>query len=155
MRLFTIIVSTLFVIIGVSAIRDGDSDGWLIAGFFGFCLLIAVFDPWLPKPWLRPDFRLVITSDEIACEHRKRPRESIRWENINQIWYITTADGPRFPDEWILFEGMDGGCSFPTEADGMNKIWDEFEQRFPGFDYGPLIRGGTDEAKHLCWERRR
>jgi hypothetical protein len=35
----------------------------------------------------------------------------------------------------------------------MDAVWDELEQRFPGFDFGPLIRGGTDDAQHLCWER--
>jgi hypothetical protein len=28
------------------------------------------------------------------------------------------------------------------------------ERRFPGFDYGPIIQGGTTFAKHLCWEQR-
>jgi len=37
----------------------------------------------------------------------------------------------------------------------MDEVWDELEERFLGFDYGPLIRGGTDDAKHLCWERQR
>ena len=51
MRLFTLVVSASFVAIGVTAIASGNSDGWLIAGFFGLCFLIAVFEPWFPKPW--------------------------------------------------------------------------------------------------------
>ena len=35
MRLFTLVVSVVFVTICVSAIASGNSDGWLIAGFFG------------------------------------------------------------------------------------------------------------------------
>jgi len=72
MRLFTLVVSVLFVAIGVTAIVSGNSDGWLIAGFFGLCLLVAVFEPWFSKPWVTCDYRLVITNDEIACEHPKR-----------------------------------------------------------------------------------
>ena len=68
---------------------------------------------------------------------------------------MTTSDGPWLPDQWILLEGADGGCSFPTEAIGFDGIWEELTQRFVGFDYGPLIRGGTDDARHLCWERTR
>jgi hypothetical protein len=146
-------VSAIFVACGVMMIADGDKTGWLVAGFFGFCLLVAIFEPYLPKPWLKSEFQVVITADEVACLFRKRPREAIRWEDVRRVWYVTTSHGPYVPDEWLLFEGADSGCTFPTEADGMDAVWDELEQRFPGFDFGPLIRGGTDDAQHLCWER--
>jgi hypothetical protein len=123
-------------------IRDGDSTGWLMTGFFALAILIAIFDPWLEKFRLQfSQYKLVITPDDVACEHRKRKRESIRWEDVNRVWYVTTDDGPWVPDEWFLFEGENGGCSFPTEANGMNAMWDELEQRFPGLDYKPIIQG--------------
>jgi hypothetical protein len=153
MRIFTMIVSAIFVAIGISAIASGDSVGWQLVGFFGACLLVAIFEPRLPKPWLKTEFRLVITADEVVCEFRKRKRESIRWQEVERIWYVTTSGGPWLPDEWLVFEGMAAGCSFPTEAEGMKAIWDELEARFPGFDYKPIIDGGTTDAKHLCWER--
>ena len=155
MRLFTLVVSAIFIAIGVMAIASGNSDGWMIAGFFGLCLLVAIFEPWFSKPWVTCDYRLVMTNDEVACEHPKRRRESIRWEDVNRIWYVTTSDGPRLPDEWLILEGKDGGCSFPTEAKGFDGFWDELKQRFAEFDYEPIIRGGTNDAKHLCWERTR
>jgi hypothetical protein len=154
MRWFTFVVSVLFIAIGVTAIASGNSDGWLIAGFFGLCLLVAIFEPWFSKPWVTCDYRLVMTNDEIACEHPRRQREAIRWHDVNRIWYVTTSEGPWRPDEWLLLEGEHGGCSFPTEAIGFDGIWGELKQRFAGFDYQPLIRGGTDDARHLCWERR-
>jgi hypothetical protein len=153
MRGFTLLVSALFVACGVVMIVDGRRDGWLVAGFFGLCLLAAVFEPWLPKPDGSSGYRLVITPDEVACEHPKRPREAIRWDDVTRIWYVTTSDGPRVPDEWIVLEGESRGCSFPTEAIGFDGIWDELKQRFAGFNYGPLIHGGTNDARHLCWER--
>jgi hypothetical protein len=58
------------------------------------------------------------------------------------------------PDHWLLLEGKGEGCSFPTEGEGFRAIWDELEKRFPGFDYEPIIRGGTDQARHLCWDPR-
>jgi hypothetical protein len=147
------VASAIFVAIGIWAVPSGDSTRWMLIGFFGICLLIAIFEPRLPKPWLKCEYRLVITPDEVACEHHRRKRESIRWQEVERIWYVTTSDGPRWPDEWLLFEGMAGGCSFPTEVEGMKAIWDELEARFPGFDYAPIIRGGITEARHLCWER--
>jgi len=85
MRWFTLVASAIFVVIGLSAIASGNSNGWLIAGFFGLCLLVAVFEPWFSKPGVSCDYRLVMTNEEIACEHTKRPRESIRWEDVNRI----------------------------------------------------------------------
>lgn len=52
MRLFTFVVSVVFVTICVSAIASGNSDGWLIAGFLGLYNLVAILEPWLPSPWL-------------------------------------------------------------------------------------------------------
>ena len=154
-RLFTLIGSALFAVGGVWMIVDGQPSGYFVAGFFGLCFVVAVFEPWFQKPQVSCDYWLLITKDEIACEHPKRQRESIRWEDVDRIWYVTTSDGPRFPDEWLLLDGETGGCSFPTEAVGFDGIWDELEHRFPGFDYKPLIHGGTDDTKHLCWERQR
>lgn len=153
MRIFTIVVSAIFVAIGTMSIVSGDSDGWLIAGFFALTLLVGIFDPWFRKPWAGSGYRLLITEDEVACEHLERPRESIRWGDVIRIWYVTTSSGPWSPDEWLLFEGRSGGCSLPTEAKGIEAIWDELENRFPGFDYAPIIRGPTEEARSVCWER--
>lgn len=155
MRLFTLLVSALGAAGGIGMTVSGNPSGWLVAGFFGLGLLVAIFEPWFPRLRVSSGYRLLITRDEIACEHPKRKRESIRWEDVNRIWYVTASDGPSLPDTWILLEGENGGCSFPTEAAGFDGIWDELKQRFAGFDYEPLIRGGTDDARHLCWERKR
>lgn len=152
-RWFTLIASAVFVIIGVWMIATDQPFGWGVAGFFGLCLLVAIFEPRLRKLQSPASYRLLITDDEIACEHPQRKRESIRWEDVDRIWHVTTSGGPYLPDEWILLEGNDRGCSLPTEAPEMDRIWDELKRRFPGFDYKTLIRGGTDEARRLCWER--
>ena len=68
--------------------------------------------------------------------------------------------------EVTLLEAADrvGGKSRRLEVDGERidsgpslvtfpGVWDELRRRFAGFDDGPLIRGGTDDARHLCWER--
>lgn len=50
MRLFTLFVSAVFVAEGIWLIGSGEPFGWLLAGFFGLCFFIAIFEPWLPKP---------------------------------------------------------------------------------------------------------
>ena len=72
---------------------------------------------------------------------------------MSRIWYVTTSTGPRRPDQWLLLEGEHGGCSFPTEATGFDAIWDDVKQRLAGFNYEPFIRGGAEDARHVCWDR--
>jgi hypothetical protein len=155
MRVFTLVASAVFVAIGVMMIADGKKTGWWETGFFGLCFLVALFEPILPKPWLESEFRVVIADDGITCEFRRRRRESIRWDQVIRIWYVTTAEGPYLPDQWVVLEGEQSGCAVPTEAQGFDAIWNELHARFPGFDYAPVIHGGVTLAKHLCWERQR
>ena len=152
-RVFTVVVSAVFVGIGTMMISSGTPYGGWVAGFFGCCLLVGIVEPWLPKPYLKSEYRLVITSEEVACEHPRRKRETIAWADVARIWCVPTSDGPRLPDQWLLFEGDNGGCSVPTDAVGFDSLWDELKQRFVGFDYGPLILSAGTEAKQLCWER--
>ncbi len=153
MRLFTIVVSAVFVVIGTVMISSGVPYGWWVAGFFGCCLLVAIFESRLPKPHLDFEYQLVMTNDEIACEHPRRRREAIAWSAVTRIWCVTTSDGPRLPDQWLLFEGGNGGCSVPTDAVGFDSVWDQLKQRFAGFDDKPLTSLSVTDAKQLCWER--
>ncbi len=155
MRLFVLITSAVFVAIGIDAIASGRADAYSMTGFFGFCFLVALIEPWLPKPWLESEFSVLIGADEITCLFRRRPRETVRWADVIRVWYVTTSHGPHSPDEWIVLEAEASGCSFPTEAKNFKAIWPELERRFPGFDFAPIIEGGTTDAKHLCWERDR
>jgi hypothetical protein len=98
-------------------------------------------------------YTVIITEDEIACEHPKRKRESIRWDQINEIRLVTTDEGPFNPDMWYLFIGESGGCSVPSEAEGFDRLWDEFEKRFKGIDYQAMIDAGTDNAEKTIWKK--
>jgi predicted dehydrogenase len=49
---------------------SGDASGWLVAGFFGVCLLVAILEPWLPRPHLTCQYRVLITRDDVVCEGR-------------------------------------------------------------------------------------
>jgi hypothetical protein len=71
----------------------------------------------------------------------------------SRVWCVNTSAGLHAPDQWLLFEGDQGGCSVPTEAAGFEHIWDQLKQRFDGFDYKPLIEHGRNDTKHLCWDR--
>ena len=98
-------------------------------------------------------YTVIMTSDELACEHPKRARESIRWDAIKEIRLVTTSEGPFLPDEWYVFMGDSGGCSIPSEARGFEDLMKEFETRFPGMDYEAIIKAGTSDAQKSIWKR--
>lgn len=154
MRYFAGLVFGLSTAIGVWLIASGDGSAWIIAAISGLFFLIAIFEPRLRRSVPACAYRLAISDDEVACEHPVRPGESIRWDDVIRVWFVTTSDGPWLPDAWILLEGEQGGCSFPTEAVGFGEILAEFKRRFAGFDFLPLIAGGTNDARHVCWERK-
>jgi hypothetical protein len=98
-------------------------------------------------------YTVIISEDGIACEHPKRKRESIRWNQITEIRLVTTDEGPLQPDEWYLFLGNEIGCSVPSEAKGFDQLWDVFETRFPGLYYEEMIKAGTDNAQKTIWKK--
>ena len=98
-------------------------------------------------------YTVIITDEEIACEHPKRTREHIRWDAITEVRLVTTTDGPWQPDMWYLFMGDSGGCSVPSEAKDFEKLWPEFKKRFAGLDYEAMITAGTSDAQKTLWKR--
>lgn len=98
-------------------------------------------------------FTVIMTADELACEHPKRARESIRWDAIKEVRLVTTSEGPFLPDEWYVFMGDSGGCSIPSEARGFEALMTEFDTRFPGMDYEAIIKAGTSDAQKTIWKK--
>jgi hypothetical protein len=99
------------------------------------------------------EYQLVISPEEISCGRPNEKQQSIRWDQVTRVWYVTTSEGPLLPDQFLIFEGNGLRCSVPMEAHGIEKIFDELKLRFPGFDFTPVSHGGIDDAKHLCWKK--
>ncbi|WDP92338.1 MAG: hypothetical protein HUN04_22490 [Desulfobacter sp.] len=98
-------------------------------------------------------YTVIISEDGLACEHPKRKRESIRWNQITEIRLVTTDEGPLQPDEWYLFLGGEIGCSIPSEAKGFDQLWDVFKTRFPDINYEEIIKASTDNAEITLWKK--
>ncbi len=95
-----------------------------------------------------------ITPVGVACEHPRRKREFVAWDEIDEIRLVTTDDGPLLPDLWLLLVGRQGGCSAPQGAVGYDELYDRVSQ-FPGFDFQSVIAASvcTDQAEFVCWRR--
>ncbi len=100
-------------------------------------------------------FTVIITDQGVACEHSKRKREYIAWNEIEEIVIITTDDGPWFPDVWLGLIGKSSGCIIPQGAKGYDSVYDRVS-RWHGFDYDAVIDASTttNNAKFACWKKK-
>jgi hypothetical protein len=98
-------------------------------------------------------FQVVITPEELVCEHPKREREAVPWGEIHEIVLITTREDPLVPDQWLIFVGNVNGCSIPTEANGIHQLWEEIGTRFPGFNFHAMKEAGTVDTNKSVWRR--
>lgn len=98
-------------------------------------------------------FQVVITPFELACEHPRREREAVPWEEIREIVLINALEAPPIPPYWLVFVGDGKGCSVPTEAQGFARLWDEIEARFPGFDFNAVLEPEPGRAKQSVWRK--
>jgi hypothetical protein len=129
----------------------------LIISFLGIAIItFTIFkgrkkDVWETTPG--GPYMVTISEDGIACEHPKRKKESIRWDQIIEIRLVTTDEGPFQPDMWYLFLGESEGCSVPSEAKGFDQLWEEFKTRFSGLDYQAIIEASTNNAQKTIWKK--
>jgi hypothetical protein len=80
--------------------------------------------------------------------------ESVRWDELEKVWILTTEQGPAADDVFWMLDGKSGGCSVPSEAEGMQELLLRL-QRLPGFNNAAVIQamGSTANAQFLCWSR--
>jgi len=81
--------------------------------------------------------------------------EQVRWDGLEEVSVLTTADGPFAEDVFFLLAGRDGsGCVVPQGAPESGELLERL-QRLPGFDNEAFIRAmsSTDDARFVCWRR--
>jgi hypothetical protein len=160
--LLCLLIAGGFTACGLGLVVSGERKGWFFV-ILSLCLLLLAAADLLPERKPKPSrYRVVITEEDVACEHPKRKREAIRWDQVRSIWLATVPDPPWTPDFWLLFVGAESGgsvssgCSIPTEAQGFHELWDEIEARFPKADYSPFLEAGVGDTvvrKFVVWER--
>ena len=100
------------------------------------------------------EYTVVMTRNGVACEHARRKREFVAWDEICEIRLVTTDDGPLLPDVWLMLVGRQGGCSAPQGVVGYDELYDRVS-RFSGFDFESVIAAAAciDNAEFICWRR--
>ena len=85
------------------------------------------------------DFKVTITDTLIKVEHPKRKTEQVYWENIEEIKFINTGQGPSLPDIWLALIGNKDGCLIPQGAKGFDEVY-EIVSKYEGFKFENAIR---------------
>jgi hypothetical protein len=79
--------------------------------------------------------------------------EAVRWNELQQVGVMTTADGPFDEDVFFVLEGGEHGCVVPqgfAPEDLLPRL-----QALPGFDNEQFIAAmsSTEQAMFACWAR--
>jgi hypothetical protein len=98
-----------------------------------------------------------ITHEIIRRTHEDGSEEAVRWDDLQEVGIVTTADGPFEDDAFWLFIGQDekSGCAIPHGAVEAEVLFDWFKQKLPDFDYTAVISatGSIEDRRFVCWQR--
>ena len=100
------------------------------------------------------DFKVTITDTFVRVEHPERKTEQVLWENIEQIKFINTDEGPWMPDVWLALLGKEDGCLIPQGAKGFEEVYD-IVSKYDGFNFENAIKSMScaDNAEFQLWTK--
>src|SRR5262245_31341211 len=81
--------------------------------------------------------------------------EQVAWDDLEEMFVLTTADGPFAEDVFFVLVGRAGnGCVVPQSAPESTPLLERL-QRLPGFDNETFIRAmaSCEDARFVCWRR--
>ena len=81
-------------------------------------------------------------------------QESVRWDDLHEVFIVTTDEGPLVDDVFWMLRSESGGCAVPSETAGVERLIERLQQ-LPGFNNRAVIQamGSTDNARFVCWDR--
>lgn len=102
------------------------------------------------------EYQVVVSADGVVCEHPRRPRETIDWAVVADVFVVTHVDGPWPADAWLWLTSADRSaqCSVPYGAPGFPDLLDHL-CTWPGFNrarYEAALAAEVTQSV-LCWTR--
>ena len=90
--------------------------------------------------------------EEIRCQFKDHPRQSVRWTDLVEIRIFTTDEGPLLPDFYWRFITPTGEVVFPEMALGYKAVIDR-AMKLPGYDFEQSIAAvrSTENAEFIVW----
>lgn len=116
-----------------------------------------IFNRFFKKKTKQPedDYKVTVTETSIKVEHPERATEEIAWQDIEEIKFINTDQGPWLPDVWLALLGKESGCLIPQGANNYNKVYDIISE-YPGFNFENVIKSMScsDNAEFDLWTKK-
>ncbi|WP_158678190.1 hypothetical protein [Pseudoalteromonas sp. T1lg23B] len=152
-----IVISIAFVAAGVITYSEEGIPWGTI--FFGFCLLVSLFEPIRRKNQETDDVHKneFVEFDKIGIK-RVVPNsieEYILWKDIDEIAITTSDEGPFVDDlHWMLMnQDKTKGVAISNDAEGFSELLTEF-QGLQGFNNEAVIQamGCADNNWFVVWK---
>jgi hypothetical protein len=106
----------------------------------------------------RPEMldRVFFTADAVIHIRPDRIRETICWDDLDEVRILTTDEGPWREDVLFLLIACNGerGCTVPQSCDGSKQLLERLQQ-LPDFDNDAVIKAmsSTSNVEFVCWKR--
>jgi hypothetical protein len=100
-------------------------------------------------------YTLTITDEIVQIEHPKHKTEKVRWDEIHEIWMVTTDDGPVVSDIFMVLIGMEGGCVIPAfDCEGYDQVFD-IVSKYKNFNFENYIASMSCayEERFVVWKK--
>ena len=100
------------------------------------------------------DYTVSVSETDVICSRPGSTNESVKWNDLQRVEILTTADGPFAPDMfWVLYGSTDG-CVIPWGATGESELINRL-QALPGFRNDVIVNAVslTTNNQLPCWER--
>jgi len=98
--------------------------------------------------------RVVFDTERVTRIMPSGKTETVRWDELQEVFILTTDEGPMADDVFWMLCDKDGGCAIPSEAEGTKELLVRLQQ-LPDFDNEAVIKamGSTCNAKFICWRQ--
>ncbi len=87
-------------------------------------------------------YKVELTGTVIKVTHPKRADEEIRWEEIEEVRFVNTDEGPFLPDVWMILSGNSKSCSIPQGSKGWDAVYD-IVSKYQGFNFENAMKSAT------------
>jgi len=99
-------------------------------------------------------YKVEITDIQIKVTHPDSPDEVIQWNEIEEIKFANTDEGPFLPDVWMILMGNGKGCSIPQGSKGWDEVY-AIVSKYPNFSFENVIKSAacTDNQLFEIWKK--
>lgn len=147
--------SAVIALVGIMAVREGGATVWWMAGA---CIVLAAV--MLLRPLL-PAFGTASRAESLDVSpwgllmfDDGQLRDSVSWADLEEVAVVTTPDGPRGDDSYLVLRGSSGnGVIIPHAMAVTSGVLIALSRQVAHFDDTQLTAAmaSPDDGVHIVW----